>query len=91
MDSLNIIVWLLIGLVAGLVTTLITQTNTRQGMLLDVIVGVTGGFVGGFILSVLNGMGTDVIVGINISGMIVALVGAAILLILYEFLRRSPE
>jgi uncharacterized membrane protein YeaQ/YmgE (transglycosylase-associated protein family) len=91
MDVLNIIVWLLIGIVAGLVTTLITETKTAQGMVLDIVVGLIGGFVGGFVLSLLNAMGTGVIVGINISGAAVALIGAAILLIIFEALRRSSE
>lgn len=91
MDVLNIIIWLLIGTIAGLVMTLISETKTAQGMVLDIAVGLIGGFVGGFILSVLNGMGAGAIIGINISGAVVAFIGAAILLILFETLRRSSE
>jgi uncharacterized membrane protein YeaQ/YmgE (transglycosylase-associated protein family) len=91
MDPLNIVVWLIIGALAGLITALITQSRTTSEVIMDLVVGLVGGFIGGYALYVLNAMGTGVVIGINISGVVVAVIGAVILLGLLEFLRRPSD
>lgn len=91
MDPLNIVTWLVIGALAGLIAAWLTKSESSAETVIDLIVGVIGGFVGGYILSVLNAMGSGAVAGINISGAVVAIVGAVILLAVVEFLRRPSQ
>lgn len=76
---------IIVGLIAGFLAHLIMRTNT--GLLLDLVLGVIGGFVGGWISSLL--LGTNLMSGINITSIIVALLGAIIVIAIYRFLRRA--
>lgn len=86
MDLLNILAWIIVGGIAGWLASIVMGVNSRQGCLTDIIVGIIGGFIGGFILDQL-GVGGEV-TGLNIGSVLVAFIGAVILLFLLRLIQR---
>lgn len=84
---MSIIAWIIVGGLAGWLASIVMKTDSRQGCLTDIIVGVVGAFVGGWALS-LVGVETDV-TGINLPSILVAFIGAVILLAILKFIQRS--
>lgn len=76
---MNILLWIILGAIAGWVASLIVKSN--QGILLDIIVGIIGAFVGGFIF---NAFGAAGVTGFNIYSILVAIVGAVVLLFIVK-------
>jgi len=75
-----------VGLIAGFLAHLIMKTKT--GLILDLILGVIGGFVGGWLSSLV--LGRNLMTGIDITSIVVALIGAIIVVVLYRLIfRRS--
>ena len=74
-----------VGLIAGFLAHLIMQTRT--GLILDLILGVIGGFVGGWLTSLI--LHENLMSGINIISIIVALVGAIIVVAVYRLITRG--
>ncbi|HUN06097.1 MAG TPA: GlsB/YeaQ/YmgE family stress response membrane protein [Aggregatilineales bacterium] len=87
MDPINIIVWIIVGAVAGWLASIVMKTNASQGFLADMIVGIVGGLIGGFVLNAL-GIG-GAVTGLNIGSILVAFIGAVILLALLRLVRRA--
>jgi uncharacterized membrane protein YeaQ/YmgE (transglycosylase-associated protein family) len=89
--TINIVVWVVIGLIVGIGSALLRRTETPAGLLVDVVIGVIGGFIGGVILNALGGLVGAEVVGVNLGGAVVAIVGAVILVAIWELLRGSPS
>lgn len=79
---MGIIAWIVLGLIAGFIASKI-YVGSGQGMLLDIVLGVVGAVVGGYLFSALGSTG---ITGFNIWSMIVAIIGAVIVLWLYHMI-----
>lgn len=75
---MNIILWLVLGGIAGWLASLIVR-GTGLGLIGDIVVGIIGGFIGGFIVSLFGGEG---VTGFNIWSVIVAVIGAVVLLLI---------
>jgi uncharacterized membrane protein YeaQ/YmgE (transglycosylase-associated protein family) len=84
MPAWSLIVWLLIGAVAGLVARGLIGGTPPFGRVGDIVLGIAGGVVGGFLLA-LAGVGSTV--GGLIGTKIAALIGAAVLIWLSNFLK----
>ncbi len=84
---MNFIIWLLIGGVIGWIASMIMGTNGRQGLLLNIVVGIVGSFLGGWLLSGLFGSSTINQGNFSLSGLVVSLLGAVILLALVRLVR----
>ncbi len=76
---------IVVGLIAGFLAHLLMSTKT--GLILDLVLGVIGGFVGGWLSSLL--FGANLMSGINITSIIVALVGAVIVIAIYRLVTRG--
>jgi uncharacterized membrane protein YeaQ/YmgE (transglycosylase-associated protein family) len=83
----NIILWIIFGALAGWIASLIMGTNRQQGCLMDIVVGVVGAFLGGLVFSLFGGQG---VTGFNIYSLLVAVLGAVILLWIVGLVRRRP-
>lgn len=83
----NILVWIIIGAIAGWLASIVMKTNASQGLMTDIIVGIIGGLIGGFVLNLI-GVGGEV-TGLNLPSLLVAFIGAVILLALLRVLRRA--
>jgi len=77
---MSIIGWIILGLIAGFIASKIVN-KTGHGFLLDAVLGIVGAIVGGFIFDALGGIG---ITGFNLYSMIVAIIGAIIVLWIYH-------
>lgn len=80
---MGIIGWIIIGIVAGWLAEKIMKRN--HGLLTNLAVGVVGAILGGFIASNLLGISVG---GFNIMTLVVATVGAVLLLFLLGLVRR---
>ena len=80
---MGIIGWIIIGIVAGWLAEKIMKRN--HGLLTNLVVGVVGAIIGGFIASRLLGLDVG---GFNIMTLLVATVGAVILLFVLGMVRR---
>jgi uncharacterized membrane protein YeaQ/YmgE (transglycosylase-associated protein family) len=77
---MSIIGWLILGLIAGFIASKIVNKQ-GEGVILDIVLGIVGALVGGFLFTRLGGVG---ITGFNLYSMLVAIVGAIIVLIIYH-------
>jgi uncharacterized membrane protein YeaQ/YmgE (transglycosylase-associated protein family) len=83
---MSIIAWIIVGAIAGWLASIVMKTNASQGLLMDIIVGIVGGLIGGFVLDVLD-VNNDAMTGFNITSVIVAFIGAIILLAILRAVR----
>lgn len=79
---MSLIAYLILGLAAGWIASVIMGTNSRQGPLMDIVLGIVGAFVGGFIFTLFGASGTT---GLDIYSIIVATIGAVVLIWLGRF------
>lgn len=77
---MSIIAWLILGLIAGFIASQIVN-RSGEGILLDIVLGVVGAFVGGFLFSQ---FGAAPVTGLNLYSMVVAVIGAIVVLIIYH-------
>ena len=86
---MNLIIWLIVGGVIGWVASLIMKTDAQQGLVLTVVVGIVGALLGGWLLSPLVGAGTVNQGDLSVTGLLVSLAGAIILLFVVNLIRRG--
>ena len=80
---MNILLWVILGAIAGWIADMIMKSD--HGVIEDIILGVVGAFVGGFIL---NFLGQSGVTGFNIYSLIVAVIGAVILIFLGRLIHK---
>ncbi|MEI6221398.1 MAG: GlsB/YeaQ/YmgE family stress response membrane protein [bacterium] len=73
---MNIIAWIVLGALAGWIGSMIMKTG-GQGILMDIVLGIVGALVGGFVM---NFFGQDGVTGFNLYSLLVAVIGAAIVI-----------
>ena len=79
---MSVLAWIVLGLIAGFIASMIV--NRRGGsMVLDLLLGVVGAFVGGFLFTRFGAAG---VTGLNIYSIIVAIIGAVVVLFIYHAL-----
>jgi uncharacterized membrane protein YeaQ/YmgE (transglycosylase-associated protein family) len=77
---MSIIGWIVLGLIAGFIASKIVN-RAGEGFIMDIILGIVGAVVGGFIFQQFGAAG---VTGFNLYSMIVAIIGAVILLVIYH-------
>ena len=73
---MTIIGWIVLGLVAGWLAGMLMRGG-GYGIVGDIILGILGAIVGGWLTGLL--LGRDMVNGFNIESLIVAVIGAVIL------------
>ena len=73
--------WIIVGAVAGVIAKLVMPGKDPGGWFLTILLGIVGAVVGGFVVG-LFGFGT--VTGINLYSILVAVIGAAVLLAGYR-------
>ncbi len=86
---INFIIWIVVGGILGWIASMIMRTDAQQGALLNIIVGIVGALLGGWLLAPLFGTGTINSGDFSISGLLVSLLGAVILLAIVNLVRRG--
>jgi uncharacterized membrane protein YeaQ/YmgE (transglycosylase-associated protein family) len=82
---MTLFVWILLGLVAGFIASHIVN-HRGEGIVLDVLLGIVGAFVGGWLFRTFGYTG---VTGLNLHSILVAAVGAIVLLFVYHAIRRT--
>ena len=78
---MGILAWIVVGLIAGVLAKLIMPGDDPGGIIVTIIIGIVGAFVGGFVVNLLGGAGVS---GFNNWSILVATLGAIILLAIYR-------
>ena len=77
----GIIGWIVVGLIAGILAKWIMPGKDPGGIIVTILIGIAGGLIGGYLGSMV-GLG-----GGNIMNIVLATVGAIILLFLYRLVK----
>ena len=78
---MGILTWIIVGLIAGALGKLIMPGDDPGGIIVTIILGIVGAFVGGFVFGLFGGAG---VTGFNLGSLLVATVGAIIVLAIYR-------
>jgi uncharacterized membrane protein YeaQ/YmgE (transglycosylase-associated protein family) len=82
---MGILAWIVFGLIAGGIAKLLMPGPDPGGIFVTLGLGVAGAIVGGFIGTAL---GFGEVTGFNLGSLLIAILGAVVLLILYRMIRR---
>jgi uncharacterized membrane protein YeaQ/YmgE (transglycosylase-associated protein family) len=74
---MSILAWIVLGLVAGWLAGTLMRGG-GYGIVGDIVLGILGAIVGGWLTGVL--LGRDLMTGFNIESLIVAVLGAVVLI-----------
>jgi uncharacterized membrane protein YeaQ/YmgE (transglycosylase-associated protein family) len=86
-NGMSFIAWLVLGLIAGFIASKIVNKR-GEGLLLDLLLGIVGAEVGGWLFSMFGMSGVS---GLNVYSLLVAVIGAVVILLIYhKLIRRSP-
>jgi len=83
---MSIIVWIVLGLVAGALAKFIMPGRDPGGIIVTILIGIAGALGGGFISTKLGYGSVD---GFDIRSIIIAVLGAIVLLITFRMVRRG--
>lgn len=79
------LLWILLGAVAGWIASIIMGTNGQQGLIINIVVGIIGAWLGGWLVGFL---GWGPATGFNFWSLIVAVIGAIVLLAIVKLVRK---
>jgi uncharacterized membrane protein YeaQ/YmgE (transglycosylase-associated protein family) len=77
----GIVSWILVGFIAGLLAKLLLPGDDPGGLIVTTVIGMVGAVVGGILIAILGGVGAT---GFNVWSILVATLGAIILLFVYR-------
>jgi uncharacterized membrane protein YeaQ/YmgE (transglycosylase-associated protein family) len=83
---MGLISWLVVGAIAGWLAGYLVKGDESMGVIGHIVLGIVGGLVGGFLAGALTG-GNDYLTGINIQTIVVAVIGAVIVVVGWNALR----
>jgi uncharacterized membrane protein YeaQ/YmgE (transglycosylase-associated protein family) len=83
--KMSFLAWIVLGLLAGFIGSKIVN-KTGEGVILDIILGIVGAVVGGWLF---NTFGASGVTGLNLYSLLVAVVGAVVILVVYHAFRRG--
>lgn len=81
---MNWIAWIVLGGIAGWIASILAKRNQKMGLLANIVVGIIGAFIGGFIMDFFGASG---VTGFNLWSLLVAVVGATVLLVILNLFR----
>ena len=79
---MSFLAWIVLGLIAGFIASKIVN-KTGEGVIMDIVLGVVGAVVGGWLF---NTFGHAGVTGVNLYSILVAVVGAIVVLVIYHAL-----
>ena len=79
---MGIIAWIVLGAIAGFITNLIMGGG--EGVILTVVLGIVGAVVGGYLAGTVFKVAD--VTGINVESIVVAVIGAIIVVAVYRLL-----
>jgi len=82
---MNFFALIIVGLIAGYLASKIMKTNTS--LFTEMILGIVGSILGGWLTQLL--FGVDLVGAINLTSIVVSLIGAIIVIAIYRFFRKK--
>ena len=82
---MSFIAWIILGLIAGFIGSKLVNKK-GEGLILDVVLGIVGALVGGWLF---NTFGATGVTGLNLYSLLVAVIGAVVVLVVYHAIRRA--
>jgi uncharacterized membrane protein YeaQ/YmgE (transglycosylase-associated protein family) len=82
--NMSFLAWIILGLLAGFIGSKIVN-KSGEGLLLDLVLGILGAVVGGWLF---NTFGHSGVTGLNLYSLLVAVVGAVIVLVVWHAIKR---
>jgi uncharacterized membrane protein YeaQ/YmgE (transglycosylase-associated protein family) len=82
---MSYLAWIVLGLLAGFIGSKIVN-KSGEGILMDIVLGILGAVAGGWLF---NEFGHSGVTGLNLYSLLVAVVGAVILLVIYHAIRKA--
>lgn len=82
---MSLLAWIVLGLLAGFVVSKIFS-STGHGFVLDIVFGIVGAVAGGWLYTTFGRAG---ITGFSLFGLLIAAVGATLLLVVYHAVYRA--
>ena len=79
---MSFLVWIILGLIAGFIGSKVVN-RSGEGIFLDIILGIVGAVVGGWLFTMFGAHG---VTGLNLYSILVAAVGAIVVLWIYHAL-----
>ncbi len=88
---MSFVAWIILGLIAGFIGSKIVN-NRGEGIAGDILLGIVGAVVGGWLFSTFGHLAhvhpVPGISGLNLESVVVAVVGAVVVLVAYHAIRR---
>lgn len=75
---------IIVGLLSGMAASYLMKTDHKWYV--DMLIGILGSTLGGWITSLLTG--TSLITGFNLTTLLVSIVGAVLVLLIYNFITK---
>ncbi len=82
---MGIISWIVLGAIAGFIANLIV--GGREGLIMTIILGIVGAVIGGYIAAAVFHKGD--VTGVNIESIVIAVLGAILVLFVWRALARN--
>jgi len=84
---MSFVAWIVLGLISGFIASKIVN-KSGEGVILDIVLGIVGALIGGYLFQTFGMAG---VTGLNLYSILVAVVGAVVVLFIYHALfgRRS--
>ena len=86
---MNLIIWLVVGGLIGWLASKIMNTDAEQGIGLNVVVGIIGALLAGWLITPMVGGATINQGDFSLSGLLISLLGAIVLLAIVNLFRRG--
>lgn len=85
----TIIAWIVLGAIAGWIAGMLVRGDERWGVVGHIVLGIVGALVGGFLANALGfGSGREGGDVVNVQSIIVAIIGAVLVVLVVNMLSR---
>jgi len=81
---MSFLAWIVLGLIAGFIGSKVVN-KSGEGFFLDIILGIVGAVVGGWVFTMFGAQG---VTGLNLYSILVAVIGAVLVLVIYHMVFR---
>jgi uncharacterized membrane protein YeaQ/YmgE (transglycosylase-associated protein family) len=81
---MSLLAWIVLGVVAGFIGSKLVN-RSGSGLVMDLVLGIVGAVVGGFVFQEFGHAGVS---GLNLYSLMVAVIGAVIVLVIYHAVAR---
>jgi uncharacterized membrane protein YeaQ/YmgE (transglycosylase-associated protein family) len=79
---MSFLAWIVFGLISGFIASKVVN-KSGEGVVMDIVLGIVGAVAGGWLF---NAFGHTGVTGVNFYSILVAVVGAVIVLFIYHAL-----